>query len=380
MVIPFHMKNGDSWLRGKRVLITGATGFVGGRLAERLIVEHGCEVVTLVRNWTKAVWISRYPAILHAGDIRDEEAVQNAAASCDIVYHCASGGGSDEEYLDTNIRGTQNIIKACVSLNLKSLVFISSIAVHGPTPPDGADENDVYRSLGRGYSESKIAAEQLVLKAGTEHGLNVCILRPTFVWGPRSSLFTIRPLRQIHEGTFQLVDNGRGSCHAVFIEHLVDAIIAASAFDQGSGKAYLVTDGYDITWKDFFQPYLDWMKAATPPSLNSKSVTVKLQCRLYQQLQRLSEKWKHNPAPLWRKVSRRVAKLIANRLIAAGVMNEWDLQKFARVGRFNTESTREELGIVQRYTFAEAMALTEHWVRDQMSVELGLSARQEEVD
>jgi nucleoside-diphosphate-sugar epimerase len=367
----------DQILRGQRVLVTGATGFVGGRLAERLIHEHGVEVVTIVRNWTKAVWISRYPVDLVHGDIQDAEVVNAAVKGCTVVFHCASGGGSDQEYLDINIAGTQNIVNACQEHGVRRLIFISTIAVHGPEPPDGANEYDEYRSFGRGYSDSKIAAEKMVLKAGRDGEVQVSIIRPTFVWGPRSNLFTVRPLREMQAGTFRLVNEGQGDCHAVFIETLIDAIIAAGILEGAVGRPFLVTDGYAITWKEFFAPYAAILSKQSLPSLDATSSSVRWRCEAYQRLQSRLEAWKANPAPLWRKVLRKSARVAADRIRDMGVMNEWDLKKFARKGRLNTESTREILGVLPRYTFAEAMELTELWIRDQLGEELQLETAQE---
>ncbi|MEL6106173.1 MAG: NAD-dependent epimerase/dehydratase family protein [Planctomycetota bacterium] len=369
---PFALP-GDS-LRERRVLVTGATGFVGGRLAERLHLEQRADVVALVRNWTRAVWVSRYQVEMSQGDVQDFEPVSEAMKGCDIVFHCASGGGSMAEFMSINVNGTENVIKACLKHGVKRLIYVSSIAVHGPSPPDGADENDAYRSMNRGYSDSKIEAEKRVLRAGRESDLEVVIVRPTFVWGPRSALFTVRPLREIAGGSFRFVDEGQGDCHAVFIETLVDAIIAAATVEDAVGRSYLVTDGYGLKWREFYSRYAELLGVDPDSigSLSSKSRLVRWRGAIYQRMGEQLERWKSNPAPLWRKVLRRSTRITADQLYRFGVMSEWDLAKFARRGSLNTRSTIELLNGPPRYSYEEAFAMTEAWVRDQLSDDLGI--------
>jgi nucleoside-diphosphate-sugar epimerase len=358
--------------RRKSVLITGGTGFIGGRLAERLVVEHDALVRILVRNWSRAVWASRLPVELVPGSMEDAASLENAVKGCSIVFHCASGGSTDDEYFRTNVTGTQNALEAALGAGVERFVFVSSIAVHGPQPPDSADETDAYRSWGRGYSDSKIEAEQLVLKYGRDRGLPVSIVRPTFVWGPRSDLFTIRQLRAMRAGTFRLVDQGGGSCHAVYVEHLIDLLLAVGLHPNAIGEAFLAVDGFDLTWRDFFMTYAAWLGISSLPSVSSRAWGVRLGGRALEWLNSRLVAWQGQPAPIWRRVCRRTARMIRSALERRGAMSPWDLAKFARRGRLNSSKARWLLGHTSALTFDEAMRQTEVWVRDQLGVELGL--------
>ena len=84
-------------LTNATVLVTGATGFIGGRLAERLVVEHGARVRALVRNFGRAARLARYPIELVPGDLRAAESIDRAAAGCQYVFHCAYGSDGEDD-------------------------------------------------------------------------------------------------------------------------------------------------------------------------------------------------------------------------------------------------------------------------------------------
>ena len=112
-------------------------------------------------------------------------------------------------------------------LKIHSFVFVSSSAVHGPVLPTVLRSDSHYVSTGKAYGESKIAAEKLIRETFAD--VPSVIIRPTFVWGPRSHLFTTGPLAAMARGAFRLVNNGEGRCHAVYIDHLVESIFLAAA-------------------------------------------------------------------------------------------------------------------------------------------------------
>lgn len=358
---------GDTDLAGVRIGITGAGGFIGGRLVERLTLEHKALVQASVRSWRSAVWISRYDAAIHSANVQDAGSLTTAFGDCDTVVHCANGGNRPEEIWQTNVAGTRNVIQACLDAGVRRLVFVSSLAVHGAQPPDGVDEHSPYDFDGSVYSRSKIAAEKLVKAVHRSGDLETVIVRPTFVWGPRSALFTVRPLQAMQRGRFRFVDQGNGDCHAVFVETVVDALIRAIAVPQAAGQAFLVADDFGIQWRDFYAAYALMLNLLPDqlPSVSAGSVATRGKAFLYGQLKRKLEDWKTNPAPLWRKVLRRSSRVIADKLAAGGAMNLWDLKKHARRGALNTDAMQRVLKVQSRYSFEDAMALTEQWLRDQ---------------
>lgn len=355
----------------RTVLVLGGTGFVGGRLAERLTLEEGARVRVLVRNWSRAVWISRFRVDLVQGDVLTPESLEKACEGVDVVFHCASGPAPDGSYRRTNIEGTRNVIDACLRSSAKRLVYVSSIAVHGTDGTGALNENSPAELTGRDYSDSKVEAEAIVRDAFRQRKFPTVILRPTYVWGPRSVLFTVRQLREIKAGTFRLVDEGRGACNAVYVDNLVDAMLLAGITDEAVGEAFLVTDDLDVTWRDFFGHYLRLLRAAEPPSLSSTSPLSRSACHLVDALRGVTERLKGNPAPLWRKVVRRTARE-ALMLLERRFSSYWDLMKYASRDRVNVGKARSVLGYRPRFGLEEGMSETLAWVKDQLGYELGL--------
>jgi nucleoside-diphosphate-sugar epimerase len=359
-------------LRGQRVLVIGGTGFVGGRLSEKLILEEGASVRCLVRNWTKAVWLSRTAADLVPGEVTERAAVEAAVAGCDAVFHCASGGSSREEFFATNVDGTRNVLEASLAARVKRVVYVSTIAVHGPSPPDGADETAPFVPTGKAYGESKIATEELIQGFVKQHGMEVSIVRPTFVWGPRSHLFTTGPLRAMKSRTFRLVDEGRGACHAVHVDNLVEAMILCAVTPGLGGEAFLVTDGENMTWREFFEPLARLVNAWPLASVSSQSPATRLMGRAGELASnvviQLAGEGKSLPTRVLRRLAREAELAVRRR----GIPNQWDLAKYARVGSINIDKARRLLGYAPVLSFRDGLGQTLDWVRLQMSDELGL--------
>jgi len=243
-------------LAGRQILVTGATGFIGGRLVEALIQQHGCRVRVLIHNFTNASRLARFPLEMVPGDVSDEAVVTKAAQGCDVIIHAARGNsGSTVEMRKASVQGTEAILKAGLTAGVQRVVHLSTISVYGFTPDGDLNENSPRGRLFDEYCRDKADAENLALSYHRKKGLPVTVLQPTVVYGPFASSWTIPPLTHLRNAQVVLPNDGNGLCNAVYIDDVVDAIIRAAHVPAAVGECFLVSGAEPVTWRDFYGAY-----------------------------------------------------------------------------------------------------------------------------
>lgn len=325
-------------IRGLQALVTGASGFIGGRLVERLALEEGVRVRAMLRSPEKAGRLKRLPLEIVEGNLLDVTSLRQAVSGCDLVFHCAAlvrEGGERDEFLRTNVEGTQNILDVSSKSGVRRFIHFSSVAVYGLNPPDGADESTPCQPCGNLYCDTKIAAEQAVWNAYREAKLPVVVIRPANVYGPHSIPWTIRPIELVNSGQMILIDGGNGLCNYVFIDNLLDATLTATGRDDSLGQVYLVSDGTAVTWREFFGYY-----AAMAGKTRIRSVPEWV-ARLIAFGMELGSKISGKPPKITREAIR--------------FLN--------RHARFSIEKATRELGYRPRISLQEGMKVTEAWLR-----------------
>jgi nucleoside-diphosphate-sugar epimerase len=187
-----------------RALVTGGGGFLGGAIVNRLI-ERGDQVRSLSRTFYPELEFKGVEQI--QGDISDLAVVTNACAETDIVFHVAAKPppwGKYEAYYQTNVVGTENVIKSCKRQGVGRLVYTSTPSVvFDGTDKEGADESVPYPArYNADYPKTKAMAEQKVL-AAADRNLATVALRPHQIWGPGDPHFVPR-----------LIARGYDQCHS----------------------------------------------------------------------------------------------------------------------------------------------------------------------
>ena len=244
----------------RRFLVTGATGFIGGRLCEKLVLSHGAEVRALVRNFANASRLARLEVELLAGDIANADAVGAAVRGCDTVFHCAH----DRQSAERNVAGVRVLADACRQQGVRRLVHVSSISVYEPLPDGEIDETTRAEASGFAYADNKLEVESTVLGLGAESGLPVTVVQPTIVYGPFGDAWTVSVVHELRARLVLPLEAAQGLCNPVYVDDVVDALLLAAESDDAVGERFLISEGTTVTWRDFYAAYVR-MIGVEPP-------------------------------------------------------------------------------------------------------------------
>ena len=202
-----------------------------------------------------------------SGDITSIEDMRRATHGCDIVIHCAIGKPN------VTVNGTLNATKAATENRVKRFVHMSSVAVYGYHPSaneakDGRLQNTHFSSnYYNEYCHSKIASESIAFSYHDAQNLPLVVLRPSNVYGPNSTWWTIMPIDMLREGCCVLVNGGLSPSNTVYVDDVVDAIELAIREDNAVGHAFTISSNQNTSWRDFFSSYAK-MFARTPALLD----------------------------------------------------------------------------------------------------------------
>lgn len=327
-------------IKGKKAFITGATGLIGGRLAERLVREESVAVRALVRNPSNATQLARLPVEIVHGDITQPETLMTALDGCQLVFHSAallSIAATRDQFLETNVEGTRNMLDAACRARVERFVHLSSVGVYGLVPGDGTDDSSPHRPGESSYCDSKIEAERIAVEYSSAKKLPLVIIRPAHVYGPNSRHWTVRFVELLKARKLFLFGKGDGICNHVYLDNLIDAVLLAAKNDEALGEAFIITDDQATTWRDFIGRYSMMLGRDSIPAL---PVGV---ARLLAYVAKLLTK------PLGKNIglSPKVVDYMTNRAV------------------FNISKARERLGYRPRILLEEGMQLTEAWLRQE---------------
>jgi nucleoside-diphosphate-sugar epimerase len=233
------------------VLVTGATGFTGGRLALHLR-QLGHPVRALVRPGAATDALRAAGVALIEGDIRSPPDVMRAAEDVSAIYHLAAAfriaGQPDSFYRDVNVRGTANVVAAAQTHRVARMIHCSTIGVHGSVKEIPSTETSPFNPRDI-YQETKLEGE-LVARAAIDRGLPGVIVRPAAIYGPGDLRF-LKLFRAIKTHRFRMFGSGEAFWHPVYIDDLVDGFLLCGERPEALGKTYILAGERYVTLNEW---------------------------------------------------------------------------------------------------------------------------------
>ncbi len=247
-------------------LVTGASGFLGGRLAEMLAAQ-GHTVRVLARPKADLAHLSSLPMETVRGDLTDTAALAAAVRDVEVIYHCAAAStdwASKATYESANVTGTERLLDAALtSQSLTRFVHVSTTDVYG-YPRRVCDESGATRDAGLPYNRTKLRGEQAVWRAHREHGLPVTILRPATIYGPRGKAFVTDFEELLRQRLMLLVDGGRARGGFTYVDNVAQAMMDAASAPSTLGRAYNISDETNVTWAGYTAALADALGYTRP--------------------------------------------------------------------------------------------------------------------
>ncbi len=250
----------------KTAFVTGGSGFIGGRLIERLVRE-GVAVRALARSDASANLVADRGAEPVRGDLSDRDSLEAGATGAEIAFHLAAhlgDWGTWGEFERGNVEGTENTLAACAAAGVRRFIHCGTeAALMAGQPLVTVDEEAPLRPDSRApYPATKARAELAVRRANRE-GFEAVTLRPRFVWGEGDTTLLPEMVRTVEAGKWAWVGGGRNVTDTAHVDNVVEGLLLAA--EKGRpGEAYFVTDGQPVVFREFVTALLE-TQGVEPP-------------------------------------------------------------------------------------------------------------------
>ncbi len=318
-------------------LVTGATGFIGSHLVERLVAE-GRAVRALVRASSDTRRLEEMGVERCVGDLTAPPSLERAVEGAERVFHCAAvvtDWDPEDRSYRVNVEGTAALAGAAMRAGVRRFVYVSTTEVYGH-PDAFVSEDAPYRPRGWPYCDTKIEAEKRVWEAHRQ-GLSVAVVRPATVYGPRSQSLVVEFAQLLRDGQMVLIGGGKKTAGLCYVTDLVDALLLAAESDRAVGRVYNIADGTQTTWAE----YINGLAAL----LGLPPVRLSIPRRLAYPLGWLSEKW-----ALWRGAAHRP------------LLTRMAVEFLGTHQSFPIERAKRELGFQPRVLLGEGLERIGAWL------------------
>jgi nucleoside-diphosphate-sugar epimerase len=343
----------------RRILVTGAGGFIGGRIVEVLHELNPGSVRAGVRRWSSAARIGRLPIEIMQCDINSAGSVRSAMNGVTEVVHCARGDAT------TNVEGTRTVLEEAQHAGVRRVVHLSTVAVYGRQEGSVTEANP-WAPGSDPYGRSKVQTEELCAEYG-QRGLAITVLRPTIVYGPYSDLWTVEFAQRMSAGEWFLPDRyTQGICNLVYVDDVVNAVVLSLQNEKAIGQTFIVNGGERPTWNEYFHALNDAL--GLPPLRPASALRSRVKAGLMMPVRKTAKVILKRFQPFVLRVYQRsnVAKTLMRRAETA-IKNsptgaEFDLYSL-RVS-YEEQKAREMLAYRPAFSMRDGVDLSVAWLRD----------------
>jgi nucleoside-diphosphate-sugar epimerase len=245
--------------------VTGASGFIGRHLIERLTHEAH-RIYALVLPGEDASALAPFDVEIVRGDILDYPSLQRAATNCQLIFHLAArteaSGASRKDFEVVNIQGTANVARAALSAGVTRLVFCSSGALYGRAIKNRSITEDTIPTPDSPYGQSKFSAERSLLSHYRRDGLSVVLARTSAVFGP-GAMSWLNLFRTIAAGRFRLIGDGYNHHHAADIADIVEGLVLCGSVAGIDGRTYILAGAESTPLRDLVQTIAQELESQT---------------------------------------------------------------------------------------------------------------------
>ena len=229
-----------------RIAVLGASGVVGSRLLEMFHLGELAALRPVVRNYSSLARLARFDLDWCVADARNLEALTAAFAGCEAVVNLIA---ADPAIIVQNAVASYQAAQAA---GVKRMVFMSSASVHGQAPEPGTDETSTLHTHHRfPYNNAKVRAERVLAELRSKGNVELSILRPGIVYGPRSRWVSVIADQLLSDSAY-LINDGQGICNSIYVDNLIEAIRLALTVPQADREVFIVGDRERVTWRVFY--------------------------------------------------------------------------------------------------------------------------------
>lgn len=243
-------------LSGRTALVTGATGFLGSHLVQRLS-NDGVKVRALARRPDRDQDIRDLPNVeIVMGDITDAQRMKEVSVGVDYIFHVAAALGGKLDYQkQINVDGTTSVAYGAIEANVKRLIHVSSIAYYGFPPPSLVTEDTDILKTSSPYNITKASAEVMLRTLAQTKSLSYSIIRPAMIYGARSDAWTRQMFILAKRNPTPFIGEGNGHAHPIHVDDVVDLMITLATHPNASGEAFNCAPNPGPTWREFLGHY-----------------------------------------------------------------------------------------------------------------------------